>query len=79
MNAICPGYTDTDIIRTAVSNIVEKTGRSETEALQEFTRSNPQARLIQPDEIADTVIWLCSDSARSITGQAISVSGGETS
>ena len=79
VNAICPGYTDTDIIRGAVANIVEKTGRSEAQALQEFTRSNPQARLIQPDEIADTVLWLCSESARSITGQAISVSGGETS
>jgi NAD(P)-dependent dehydrogenase (short-subunit alcohol dehydrogenase family) len=78
VNAICPGYTDTDIIRGAVANIVDKTGRTEAQALQEFTHSNPQARLIQPEEIADTVLWLCSDSARSITGQAISVSGGET-
>jgi NAD(P)-dependent dehydrogenase (short-subunit alcohol dehydrogenase family) len=78
VNAICPGYTDTGIIRDAVSNIITKTGRSEEEAMQEFTRSNPQGRLIQPDEVAATVLWLCSDAARSITGEAISISGGET-
>ena len=79
VNAICPGYTDTDIVRNAIATIVRKTGRSESEALAEFTRANPQGRLIDPAEIADTVLWLCSESARSITGQAISVSGGETS
>ncbi|WP_116366076.1 SDR family NAD(P)-dependent oxidoreductase [Parahaliea mediterranea] len=78
INAVCPGYTDTDIIRDAVANIVSKTGRSESEALATFTRTNPQGRLIEPEEVADTVSWLCSPKARSITGQAISVSGGET-
>jgi len=78
VNAVCPGYTDTDIIRGAVASIVEKTGRSEAQALEEFTRVNPQGRLIDPQEVADTVIWLCSEAARSITGQAISISGGET-
>lgn len=78
VNAVCPGFTDTDIIRQGVKNIVLKTGRSEEEALQAFIGSNPQGRLIQPDEVADTVVWLCSESARSITGQAISISGGET-
>lgn len=77
VNAVCPGYTDTDIIRDAVATIVTRTGRSEEDALQQFTRTNPQGRLIEPEEVADTVRWLCSDSARSITGQAISVSGGE--
>ncbi len=77
VNAICPGYTDTDIIRDSVKNIVDKTGRSEAQALETFTSSNPQKRLIDPQEIADTVLWLCSNSSRSITGQAISVSGGE--
>lgn len=79
VNAICPGYTDTDIIRDAVATIVAKTGRTEADALAEFTSSNPQGRLIQPQEVADAVLWLCSDGARSITGQAISISGGETS
>lgn len=77
VNAICPGYTDTDIIRDSVKNIVEKTGRSESQALETFTDTNPQKRLIDPEEVADTVLWICSDSARSITGQAISLSGGE--
>lgn len=77
INAVCPGYTDTDIIRDAIATIVAKTGRSEQQALQTFTATNPQQRLIQPDEVAATISWLCSDSSRSITGQAISVSGGE--
>ena len=77
VNAVCPGYTDTDIIRDSVALIMQKTGRSEDDALAEFTRVNPQGRLIQPEEVAATVQWLCSEQARSITGQAISVSGGE--
>ena len=77
VNAVCPGYTDTDIIRRSVAQIMEKTGRSEADALSTFTNSNPQGRLIQPEEVAATVLWLCGEQARSITGQAISVSGGE--
>lgn len=77
VNAICPGYTDTDIIREGIRNIVEKTGRSEEQALAQFTDTNPQGRLIQPEEVAQTALWLCSEHASSITGQAISVSGGE--
>lgn len=77
VNAVCPGYTDTEIVRQGVRNIVDKTGRSEAEALRQFTDTNPQGRLIQPEEVAATVLWLCADSSASITGQAISVSGGE--
>ena len=77
VNAICPGYTDTEIIRDAISNIVAKTDRSPEQALEEFTQVNPQGRLIDPAEIANTVLWLCSNMSASITGQAISVSGGE--
>ena len=65
-------------IRGSVAQVVEKTGRSEEQALAQFTNTNPQGRLIQPDEIASTVLWLCSEAARSVTGQAISISGGET-
>lgn len=79
VNAVCPGYTDTAIIGEAVANIVDQTGRSEAEALKQFTATNPQGRLIQPEEVADTVVWLCSESTRSVTGQAIAISGGETS
>ena len=78
VNAICPGYTDTGIIRDSIANIVEQTGRSEAEASKQFTATNPQGRLIEPEEIAETVVWLCSHAARSISGQAVSINGGET-
>lgn len=77
VNAICPGYADTDIIRESIATIVAKTGRSEADALSTFTKSNPQGRLIDPDEVAGTALWLLSDCARSVTGQAIVVAGGE--
>ena len=77
VNAICPGFTDTDIVRTSVANIVAKTGRSQEDALAELTKYNPQNRLIDPQEIAHTVLWLCSDTARSVTGQSITIAGGE--
>ncbi|MDB5900395.1 MAG: short-chain dehydrogenase/reductase [Ramlibacter sp.] len=77
VNAVCPGYTDTDILRDSVANVVARTGRSEREALAEFAAGNPQARIVQPQEVADAVRWLCGDGAASVTGQAISVSGGE--
>ena len=78
VNAVCPGYVETDMLDQSVSRIVEKTGRSAEEARAFLTATNPQGRLIQPDEVAETVLWLCSEKAGSITGQAISVSGGET-
>lgn len=77
VNAVCPGYTDTDMIRNSIKQIMQKTGRTEEDVLGTFTNTNPQKRLIQPEEVADTVAWLCSESSRSITGQAISISGGE--
>jgi NAD(P)-dependent dehydrogenase (short-subunit alcohol dehydrogenase family) len=77
VNAICPGYTDTEIVRQSVQQIMAKTGRSEDQALATFTGTNPQGRLIAPEEIAASVLWLCSEQARSVTGQAISINGGE--
>lgn len=77
VNAVCPGYTDTDIVRESVARIVEKTGRSPEEALAGFAASNPQGRLVAPEEVADTVRWLCGPGAGAITGQAIAVCGGE--
>lgn len=76
VNAVCPGYTDTDIVTRATRQIAEKTGRGRDAALAELVRRNPQGRLVQPEEVADTVIWLCRQA--SMNGQAISVSGGET-
>jgi NAD(P)-dependent dehydrogenase (short-subunit alcohol dehydrogenase family) len=77
VNAVCPGYTDTDILRNSVANVVGKTGRSEADALAEFSSVNPQRRIVQPAEVADAVRWLCGEGAASVTGQSISVSGGE--
>ena len=77
VNAVCPGYTETEILRQSINNVMAKTGRSEAEARAEFAQSNPQRRMVQPQEVADAVQWLCSDAAASITGQSISVSGGE--
>jgi NAD(P)-dependent dehydrogenase (short-subunit alcohol dehydrogenase family) len=77
VNAVCPGFTDTDLISGSIDNIMSKTGRSREQALAEFAKHNPQGRLVTPEEVADAVLWLCGDSAGSITGQAIAVAGGE--
>jgi NAD(P)-dependent dehydrogenase (short-subunit alcohol dehydrogenase family) len=77
VNAVCPGFTDTPIIARSIETIVAKTGRTAEQALAEFTKSNPQGRLVRPEEVADTVVWLASPGAASITGQAIAVAGGE--
>ncbi len=77
VNAVCPGYSDTDMVRDAVANIQAKTGRDEAAARAALTARNPQGRLITPEEVAQTVLWLCSGSAGSITGQSIAVAGGE--
>jgi NAD(P)-dependent dehydrogenase (short-subunit alcohol dehydrogenase family) len=77
VNAICPGYADTEIISSAVERIVATTGRTAEEARATFTGSNPQDRLIDPDEVAAAVRWLVSEEARSVTGQAITIAGGE--
>lgn len=77
VNAVCPGYTETDILRESIANVVAKTGRSEDEARAEFAAGNPQQRIVQPQEVADAVLWLCGGGAGAVTGQAISVSGGE--
>jgi NAD(P)-dependent dehydrogenase (short-subunit alcohol dehydrogenase family) len=77
VNAVCPGYTDTDIVREAIANIMRKTGRSEADALASLVATNPQRRLITPEEVAHSVLWLCGPGAESITGQSIVVAGGE--
>lgn len=78
INAVCPGYTETDIVRDTLANIQAKTGRSAAEAEAELVKHNPQGRLVQPEEVADAVLWLCQPGSAAVTGQAISVSGGET-
>lgn len=78
VNAVCPGFVETDMLEESIRRIAEKTGRSAEEARKTLSATNPQGRFIQPEEVADAVLWLCSDAARSVTGQAISISGGET-
>jgi 3-hydroxybutyrate dehydrogenase len=77
VNAVCPGFTDTDLLNESIDNIMKKTGRSHEQAVAELARHNPQGRLITPAEVADTVLWLCGEGAGAITGQAIAVAGGE--
>ena len=78
VNAVCPGFVETDMLDESVQRIVEKTGRSVEETRATLAATSPQNRFIQPDEVAAAVLWLCSDAARSVTGQALSLSGGET-
>lgn len=77
LNAVCPGYTDTDMTKRTVANIVARTGLAEGETRAALSAHNPQQRLVTPDEVAAAVAWLCLPESAAINGQAISVSGGE--
>jgi 3-hydroxybutyrate dehydrogenase len=77
VNAVCPGFTDTDLITASIDTIMKKTGRSQEQAVAELAKHNPQGRLVTPAEVADTVLWLCGEAAGAVTGQAIAVAGGE--
>jgi NAD(P)-dependent dehydrogenase (short-subunit alcohol dehydrogenase family) len=77
VNAVCPGYTETDIVKDAIANIMAKTGRSEEEARAELAAGNPQKRLVQCEEVANAVAWLCQPDSAAMNGQAIAVAGGE--
>jgi NAD(P)-dependent dehydrogenase (short-subunit alcohol dehydrogenase family) len=77
VNAVCPGYTETDILRDSIANVMAKTGRSEAQARAELAAGNPQGRIVLPEEVAQAVCWLCAPGASAVTGQAVSVSGGE--
>ncbi|WP_417491635.1 SDR family NAD(P)-dependent oxidoreductase [Maricaulis sp.] len=75
-NAVCPGYVETAIVDNSIANIMAKTGRSREDALAELTKNNPQGRLIQSEEVAEAVSFLCSPLSGSVSGQAITISGG---
>ena len=77
VNAVCPGYTETDIVAGAIDTIVAKTGRTPEQARAELAAVNPQGRLVDPAEVAASVAWLARRDSGSITGQAIAVAGGE--
>ena len=76
-NAVCPGYTDTEIITRNVANIRDRAGVSEDEALGMMVRANRHKRLVEPDEVAQAVMWLCGPGSQSINGQAIEIMGGQ--
>jgi NAD(P)-dependent dehydrogenase (short-subunit alcohol dehydrogenase family) len=78
VNAVCPGFAETPMLDASVAKIMAKTGRTKEQALADLARGNPQGRFISPQEVAEMVAWLCSAGARSVTGQALSISGGET-
>ncbi len=77
VNAVCPGYTETDIVRDTIAKVMRKTGRDEAQARAELVKFNPQGRLVTPEEVAQTVAWLCLPGSDAITGQSIAVAGGE--
>ena len=76
VNAICPGYVETEMLEQSIQRVMEKTGRSEAEARQGFAEINPNHRLITPEEVSAAAMWLVSDAAISVTGQAVPISGG---
>jgi len=77
VNALCPGYVRTPIIERSVANIMEKTGMDAASAEAGLREANPNGRFVEPEEVAATALWLCSDGARSVTGQAIQIAGGD--
>jgi 3-hydroxybutyrate dehydrogenase len=77
VNAVCPGYTETDLLREALVNIAAKTGRSEQQARDSLAAANPQRRIVQPKEVAHAVVFLCQPGSDAMNGQAIAVAGGE--
>jgi len=79
VNAICPGYVDTEIISSAVARISERTQRSREDALATLTAVNPQGRLVMPAEVAAAVLWLASDEAAAVNGITLPIAGGEVS
>jgi len=77
VNAVCPGFTDTDLLTRAIKDVSKKTGRTERDVKAMYLAGNPQKRFVLPNEVASAVAWLCMPEQRAVTGQSIVVSGGE--
>lgn len=77
VNAICPGFLETPMLERSIGNIVAKTGMDPETAAGTLRKINPQDRFVQPREVAETALWLCSEGAAGVNGHALSLSGGE--
>lgn len=77
VNAVCPGFTDTDMVARSAATVAGKTGQPAAEVVASYARNNPQGRLVRPEEVAAAVLFLCGAGAGAMTGQAINVAGGE--
>jgi NAD(P)-dependent dehydrogenase (short-subunit alcohol dehydrogenase family) len=76
INAVCPTFVRTELTERAIANIVQTTGRSEDDARRALEKASPLGRLLEPDEVADAVVFLASDAAAAINGQAVVIDGG---
>jgi NAD(P)-dependent dehydrogenase (short-subunit alcohol dehydrogenase family) len=77
VNAVCPGYTETEMLERTIDGIVSKTGRNAAQAREMLSARNPQKRMVRPEEVANAVVWLCLPGSEAITGQSIAIAGGE--
>jgi len=77
VNAVCPGYADTDMATASIDNVAAKTGKSREDALAAMIKDNPQGRLIAPEEVAAAVLYLSGPGSDAVTGQSLLVNGGE--
>jgi len=77
VNAVCPGYTDTDLVRDSIERVAAKTGRAQADVLAEYAKDAPIGRLIRPEEVAAAVVYLCSPEAAAVTGTTLAIAGGE--
>lgn len=78
VNAVCPGYVDTELVSQNAARIAAKTGRGADDVTREFLKGNPQGRLIATAEVADAILWISGDLAAAVNGQAIAIDGGES-
>jgi NAD(P)-dependent dehydrogenase (short-subunit alcohol dehydrogenase family) len=77
VNALCPGFVETPLLERSIENIVSTTGMSEEDAAKALKKDNPQGRFVQPEEVAEAALWLCSEGAGSVNGHTLTISGGE--